>query len=443
MLPDETLLEMFYFYHKETITSWWWWKPLVDVCRRWRRIVFASPRYLDLRLFCTCTTPTRISLDIWPPFPIHITYSPLEAPGEGEDNIIAALEHHDRISHIFFDDLRSPVLERFAVVMQKPLPVLRMLRLTSLEDIAPVLPKAFLGGSTPRLLSFTLVGISFPALPILPTTASHLLSLHLMDIPISGYISPESMATCLAALPNLGIFSLGFRSPESRPGKMSPPPRMRAVLPALFRFEFKGISEYLEGLVAQIKTPLLNRLKITFFMDLIFDIPQLYTFISRAQRLKPLNSAEVEFDPSTIIISLGSPIHVRLGVRCEEPDWQVASMAQICRQLLPLISHVEQLNIGRRASLEAVQGDGMDSTQWQELFSTFTGVQNLHVSEELRPLVAHVLKGLTGESATQVLPALHSLFFKGAPPSGSIQEDIQAFVTARQDSTHPVDVNWE
>ncbi|KAH9985879.1 hypothetical protein BJV74DRAFT_952038 [Russula compacta] len=319
-----------------------------------------------------------------------------------------------------------------------------MLRLTSLEDMAPVLPKAFLGGSTPRLLSFALVGIAFPALPILPATANHLLSLHLMDIPISGHISPKAMATCLAALPNLGIFSLGFRSPESRPGKMSPPPRTRAVLPALFCFEFKGTSEYLEGLVARIPIPLLNRLKTTFSMDLIFDIPQLHNFISRAQSLKSLNPAEVEFDPSTIMISLGSPTHVRLGVRCEEPDWQIALMAQISSQLLPLISHVEQLDIGMRASLEAVRGNGMDSTQWLELFSTFTGVQSLHVSEELRPLVAHVfLKELTGESAAQVLPALHSLFFDGSSPSGSIREDIQAFVTARQDSTHPVDINWE
>ena len=101
ILPDDALLEIFQFYREELqYALQWWWKNLTDVCRRWRHIVFASPQSLDLRLECTDRTPTRSSLDIWPPFPITISCVSRELDEESQDNIIAALEHHDRITKI-------------------------------------------------------------------------------------------------------------------------------------------------------------------------------------------------------------------------------------------------------------------------------------------------------------------------------------------------------
>ncbi|KAH9968522.1 hypothetical protein BGW80DRAFT_1337992, partial [Lactifluus volemus] len=38
-------------------TGPWKWHRLVHVCRRWRHIIFDSPRSLDLQLFCTYGTP--------------------------------------------------------------------------------------------------------------------------------------------------------------------------------------------------------------------------------------------------------------------------------------------------------------------------------------------------------------------------------------------------
>src|SRR5580693_10719242 len=106
MLPDNVLLEIFDFYKETTFPindSWiytWRWKALIQVCRRWRHVIFGSPRRLDLRIICTYTTPTRTSLDIWPPFPISI-YCRHILEEEGVENIIAAVElGHDRISHI-------------------------------------------------------------------------------------------------------------------------------------------------------------------------------------------------------------------------------------------------------------------------------------------------------------------------------------------------------
>src|SRR5579863_448060 len=88
MLPDNVLLEIFdhcrgdddHFTPKI-------WKPLVHVCRRWRQIVFASPRRLHLLLVCDVRTPVKKLLDIWPLLPIAVLYSPKDS--EGEKNIIA------------------------------------------------------------------------------------------------------------------------------------------------------------------------------------------------------------------------------------------------------------------------------------------------------------------------------------------------------------------
>ena len=411
----------------------WWWKPLTAVCRRWRVIIFASPHFLDLQLECTDRTPTRSSLDIWPPFPIAISCFPSELDDEGQDNIIAALEHHDRVIRI---NLRC-FPATFSAVTRKPFPVLTDLDLTSYDKIAPVLDEEFIGGSTPHLQRLHLYNIPFPGFRQLALSCSSLSQLTLWRIPIAGYISPDAMVTCLTTLPSLRVLWIGFESPRSRPHRMSLPPPTRAVLPALIKFGFKGVSEYLEDLVARIDTPNIVGLTINFFMDLMFNIPQLPKFIIRAEGTKSLSSAEIVFSSSAIQVIFGHAVY--LVIICREPDWQASSMAQVCSQLSPLLSHVEQLHIREGTPGQARQGNSIDPTQFLELFHPFPATQYLHIYGNLRPLVARALKELTEESATEVLPTLHRLVFRGPSPYGSIQKDIQGFITARQDSTHPVD----
>lgn len=54
--------------------------------------------------------------------------------------------------------------------------------------------------------------------------------------------------------------------------------------------------------------------------------------------------------------------------------------------------------------------DEMDSTQWLELFHSFTTVKRLRVSPKLVPLVVAALQELMEDGATEVLPTLHGLF---------------------------------
>ena len=435
-------MEIFHFYKGEPeYTYRWWWKKLTNVCRRWRDIIFASPRHLDVQLECTHRTPTRTSLDVWPPFPIAIYCEPKELDDEGQDNIIAALEHHDRVILIALNCQKLFLLEKFSAVTQKPFPVLTDLFLTSSDEMAPVLHEEFLGGSVPDLREISLRNIVFLAFPKLALSATHLSFLSLWDIPITGYISPEALANCVSGLPNLEILSIGFESPRSRPDRIALPPPTRAILPTLAIFEFKGVSEYLEDLVARIDTPKLHRLEIRLFMDLMFRIPQLHKFIARKKW--QFDRAAITFFSFAIKISLTPPDRaVELMIRCKEPDWQAESMAQVCSQLSPLLSHVEQLDIRENSPRDTLRGNGIDPTQLLELFHPFLAVQDLRIYDDLRPLVARALQDLTGERAAEVLPTLGTIFFYGWSLSVSIQEDMQPFIVARQHSDHPVEAKW-
>ena len=411
------------------------------VCRRWRHVVFGSPRRLDLRVVCTNTTPTSRLLDIWPPFPIIVSLPPLfpELDENGVNNLIAALECRDRISKINIGYIRGPLLEKLVPMLHEPFPVLTTLSLWSTDESVPELPETFLGGSAPRLRSFWLEGIPFPSFPKFILSFTHILHLHLVGIPGSGYISPGVMAICLAALPNLESLSIGFRSPPSRPLQSSPPHLTRVALLALSSLAFSGVSGYFEDFVTRIDTPCLTRLSMAFFMAPIFNIPRLRNLINHTEGLKPFNRAAMWLSSPTITIGLESPARFELEIKCGRPDWQLSSMTQIFSQQLPLFSYVEQLEIRHYAwGFEWKDDPDMDSTLWLELFRLFVAAQILHVSERLVSPIARALQDLTGQMATEVLPVLRTLFLEGLESSGPVHEAMKPFVTARQLSDQPV-----
>jgi len=385
----------------------------------------------------------KSSLDMWPPFPIAVLgVPPYIVDEKGEENLRAALEHRDRISDLLIFDVAGMSLKRLVVAMQEPLPALTGLYLGTFRDESPVvLPDAFLGGYAPHLQTFTLQGVAFPAFPKFVLHATHIVLLSFIEILDSWYtsVSPEAMATCLAALPDLETLRIKFRSPPSSPLQTTPPPRRRSVLPVLTSFQFKGVSEYLEGVISRIDTPHLDELRIEFFMDLIFDIPQLHRFIGRTGRLRPLNPTQLQFSGDGIRITLGpSPTRLELEIICEEPDWQLSSVTQVCNEHFPLLSQVEQLDICETPSMVLAGKNEVDSSQWLELFLPFSAVRSLHVSETLEPLVAAALGELTGERTMEVLPVLKNLSLDEPEPSGSARAAMESFIAARELLDRPV-----
>ena len=116
MLHDDVLLDIFdffaeeYSFSKEGLEEW---QTLVHVCRRWRSLVFGSPRRLNLRLFCSDETPARGTLDVWPALPLFIVGGGI---AESVDNIVAVLERSDRVFDIGLRNLERSDLE---IILQR------------------------------------------------------------------------------------------------------------------------------------------------------------------------------------------------------------------------------------------------------------------------------------------------------------------------------------
>ncbi len=287
--------------------------------------------------------------------------------------------------------------------------------------------------------------IPFPRLPKILSSATHLVTLRLWNIPRSGYFNPEAIVTGLSTSTSLKDFHLVFESPK-REGRR-PPPLTRSTLPALTVFRFRGSSEYLENLVARIDTPLLDSLQITFFHQLIFDTPHLTQFISRSPNLKTQGEARVIFLPDYVgaVLPLASPRQLRLGVACKQSDWQLSSLAHIYNSALPqdLVPKMEHLYISDDF-LPPNWQDDLENGQWLEVLHPFTGVKNLYLSWKLTRSIAPALQELVGERVTEELPALESLFLEELHPSGPVEEAIEKFVAARQLAGHPVIVShWD
>jgi hypothetical protein len=449
ILPDDVLLEIFglhvvrYHSFQETKKGIEAWQSLVHVCQRWRIVVFGSSRYLKLQLVCATEsqTPLRDTLDVWPALPLSIQGC-ANRP-EALDNIIAALERSNRVCHIDLRDVSSSLLEDVLMAMQKPFPKLTSLSLRS-PKVTAIIPDLFLVGFAPRLRLLWLEGIPFPTIPKLLLSAGRLDNLQLTDIPHSEYFSLNAIVTVLSTLTSLRSLVLQFQSVRSRPSRRLPP-LTRSVLPTLKSLEFKGISEYLEHLVAHIDTPRLSTLYITFFNQLVFNTPQIIQFIGRIPGLKALEEARLAFYSYATEVRLSSRTpgfdQILVRIPCRAFDWQISSLGQVCTSFLHYLFVLEDLYIvEERPNWE----DDIENTLLQELLHPFSAVKNIYLSRNFAPRIAPALQELVEGRTTEVLPTLENIFLEGLRPSGPDHEGIVKFVAARRLSDHPIAVSvWE
>ena len=444
MLPDDVLLEIINFsvpknYYENHIVKW---IRLAHVCRRWRRLIFQSPRRLNLRLVCTRSTPARDTLDIWPPLPLII--HDIEKKPSDMDNIIAALEHNNRVYRIILSSSEIGFVTNSAA-MQRPFPELTDLVLRNYGNkLESVIPNSFVGETAPRLQSLILHRVPFPGLPKLLLSATHLVKLDICCIPHLGYIPPESMATCLSALTSLESLRLYLNHPPPRPAPESryPPPHSltRSILPSLTKIRFQGTGDYLEVILARIDAPRLDDLDIAFFNQLIFDTPQLSQFISRRSTFMALEEAHIEFCYRTVTVEFPSQTSygkLKVEIRCSVLEWQISSLEQVCTSSLPPVSTLKDLyinggSLGRRGQ------DDVENVGWLELLRPFAAVKNLYIHKKFVPGIAPALQELVGGRTTEALPALENLFLDGLLKWRPLHEGIKKFVAARGLTNHPV-----
>ncbi|KAH9172569.1 hypothetical protein EDB89DRAFT_1964951 [Lactarius sanguifluus] len=420
VLPDEVLLEIFDYHRLDALDyslfGPWEWHGLAHVCQRWRSLIFASPRRLDLRLVYTYRRPVGKTLDCWPALPIALWYPrlvlwrPLAAADE--ENVISALKYSDRIREINLT-MTSSLLEKLAALVQEPFPALEYLRMGSQEMLGSViLPDEFLGGSTPRLRQIDLSGTAFPSLPRLLLSTKDLVH----------FLSPTA-----------------FQYQESS----HPCSLDRVVLPTLADFQFRGDSEYLEDLVSGLSAPLLEKIEIAFFDRLAFDIPQLSRFIDLTQRLgsSPYLTSiwlwERGFSITHYFPHPSPRGTLRLQISCREFARRMASLTHINRQLLPLVAGVRRLEIEAHRPSSA-PADEVNPVQWLELFGLFVSVRRLELTGTLVPSMAAALEQSAEGVGRQVFSALRDIHLRGTAMSRA----IEAFIAARKLSGHIVSVHY-
>ncbi|KAH9968118.1 hypothetical protein BC827DRAFT_1263848 [Russula dissimulans] len=446
-LPDDVLVEIFDLYVDEAEDADGW-HTLVHVCRRWRNLVFASPHHLGLQLLCTDTRPTRVMLAVWPPLPIIITNSgDLMLLVRGAGNIIAALQQRDRVCEIDLQNVPWWLSETFATLMQEPFPVLTSLTLGLYDEWARLLPNSPLCESAPRLRKLSLDHIPLPAIQRLLLSASNLVHLTLCNIPRSGYISPVALITYLSAMTRLEFLQLAFRSPPSHSDRTSghPPLLTRTVFPALISLRFKGVSEYLEDLVARIDVPQLHNFKIVFFNQLTFDMSRIFQFVCRCKKFSKLDQADIVLSKRFVNLKLSPQVEsldgtmFSLKILCTKSDWQLSSLAQACSSVLPSLSTLDQLFIYEDSGHQPLWQDDVEDTQWLELLRPFIAVKKLYLSKRFGSCLARAVQMLTGDRVTEVLPALQFLYLETS--IAPVLKALEPFITARRLSGHAVDMD--
>ena len=381
-----------------------------------------------MELLCTHGTPVRKSLEYLPVLPLVIHF-PGPIKDSDEDNIVAALEHPDRVRVV---DLCAPssMLEKLASVTQGPFPALTRLSLESIKDgTMPIHSYGFLGGSAPRLRKLYLNGIPFP------TALNRLLSAHdLIDVDIRDAvdISPEGVVVGLATMSRLKYLTLGFRWGAFYLPSIRQPPS-RSVLPALTRFYYIGLFEYLEYFVEQIDAPQLDCFGIEYleYWDeeeiADYEIPQLCKFIDRSEKLKLswFRRMDLRIQPNTVVIEL-----VHEGQSSFKLSIQDEGINQVLRQIWPILSNVDRLFI---SSGDTEYNELGDEILWLQLLRSFTTVKALSVQDRLSQHVVSVLQNVPGERAAEVLPTLELLCLQNWPMAC-----VEKFVEARRNVGRPI-----
>jgi hypothetical protein len=107
----------------------------------------------------------------------------------------------------------------------------------------------------------------------------------------------------------------------------------------------------LEEILARIDAPRLNKLRITFFNQIIFDTPRLFQFISRRPTLRALEKGHISFNSKALIVEFPSQTVtsdydvLSVKIPCTASEWQLSSLEQVCTSPLLPVSTLEDLYI--------------------------------------------------------------------------------------------------
>ncbi|KAI9435935.1 hypothetical protein H4582DRAFT_490606 [Lactarius indigo] len=462
-LSDDVLLEIFGFHRLASPNSdQWKWHRLAQVCRRWRFVVFAYPRVLDLHIVTTYNKPIWEAPDFWPALPIYIWY-PQSALHQSlstkdEDSVSDVLQNPARICDMHID-VSHLLLEKCTSFRDEPPKYLQLRTLDIRTTDRLVLPDNFLGDSTPQLRVIHLDGTALPTLPRLLSSSKNLVSIRLENIPSEVYITPEDLAIGLSTTTQLESLEISFHSCIFTLRSLGPdgftqlPPRI--VLPALIKFQFRGDSTYLEDFASRIDAPAVEQIGVTFTCSFELDTHELCKFFGRGEELRSSRrrTTQIRFFEDAIAFthhfSRSPSSSGSFRLRLPERSWlneRVGFVNQICREFKSngTLHKVTRLEIEGFPEPSSWRRE-MDPANWLPLLRAFTGVKRLHIVGTLVSSVVSALAQVTGETEIlEIMPALRDLHLQGGPgTSASTSVSVGPFIAARKLHGIPVSVHYK
>ena len=468
LLDDDSLIIIFSFcrpvisdestiYHNKGIDEGeWkrerWWYRLIQVCRRWRYLVLESAFHLQVSLVCGRGTPVPDMLAHSPPVPLIIDHIDGEyhvLTPEDEEGITIALQHRDRVRRIRIRKSNS-ILQKLIIALDYKFPILEFLLISNRQiprpfiDLIPNLnfPETF---RAPHLRQLFIDNFATPiGSPILMTMGS-LVTLWLSSIPSSGYFHPNVLLQRLSLMPQLETLGIGFHcfNPRRDVEKqlLRTPITTRVTLPNLHWLEYDGTRAYLEALLPWLTIPLLGRVGIHFFNQMVYSIPNLRQLMNTAGNLR-FNGAVVSFEENRIGMT-GYPHEgatlgtLNMGLGGRHLDWQVVSAAQVFHALRTVFSAVELLDLRYdRPNISSEWNRQADRTHWREFIGSFSKVKTLSVGYGLVEQVSRALQPEEGDSPTELFPELQELSYSTRGASRA----FALFIDARQKAGRPLTV---
>ena len=426
-----------------------WWHRLVQVCRRWRYLALESAYHLRLSLVCGRGTPVADMLAHSPPnIPLiidHYDEDYQDLIAEDEEGIILALKHSDRVRRIRL--LKPiPILQRIIIALDGEFPILEFLSIEHQRRHRPVIekipnlnfPETF---RAPHLHQLVLRNFATPIESPPLTGMGNLVTLFLAKIPSSVCFHPNALLQRLSLLPQLETLVIGFNlSRDVERELLRTPITTRVTLPNLRLLGFRGASTYMEALLPWVTIPLLEKLQICFFNQMIYSIPHLQQFMSTAGNLR-FKAATFRLDEDCLTVEAHpykgaklSTFFMELGGK--HLDWQVVSAAQVFHTLRTVFSAVEHLILDYdRHDISSEWNDHANRTHWRELLGSFDKAKTLRVEFGLVEQVSRALQPGEGESPTELFPELQELSYSS---EGSARNVFALFIDARQKAGRPI-----
>jgi len=466
ILDDDSLLNVFYhcrppvFLDKSDgngIGLWggrweceYWWYTFAWVCRRWRRLILASPSYLGVSLICRYETPVADMLAHSPPLPLIVDHIPVveENPAEMEERILLALKHRDRIRRIRLQAQDAPpkwVIE----AIDKEFPLLEYLHI---GPITPLVINLSLPSTlrAPRLRHLVLHNFIFPiGSPFL----AGLVTLSLQCTPSADF-SPNELLQQLSIMPHLETLRIRFYPALSNQDVerqlLHIPLSTHVTLPTLHWFGFEGPSAYMEAVLPRVTVPLL---KVTEIISTVSDSDLLdlsssvlFTLQSLWETKSPrVSDIKVTFYNMDMMVMMYPHertempgLHLRL--LCLNPDLGLRCTVQVFDVVREMFIEVGSLTLEDKTSSERLEEFAIRAkSEWRKLLRLFNQVRTLHVSgDEFIEGLCRSLQPHDGESAIELLPMLRVL---SCPEGSHVGESCRSFLAIRQNADFPVTIS--